>query len=161
MTATVEQLRAAIKAKLSGVAAMGQVHDYERFFKDPSKMLTLYKSSAQTGDRIYGWNIRRVATPELLVSTGRNYRDVAWRLRGFMSIDDADASEKKFDVQIEAICDAFRADQTLGGLCDTQFQEENGNQAGVQVEESEPVLFCGVLCHGARLGLITRVYTNT
>ena len=140
---------------------MGQVHDYERYLKDQSALAALYASTAQTGNRIYGWYLRRVRTVEQLVSTGRDYQDHHWRLRGFMGLDDADASEKKFDVQIEAIRDAFRADPTLGNICDTQFIEANGNQAGPQLEESEPVLFCGVLCHGARLGLITRVYTNT
>lgn len=161
MPATLAQLRAAIKAKVVAVANMGQVHDYERFVKEPSKLAQLYKSSAQTGDRIYGWHIRRTQTVERLTDVGRNYEDHAWRLRGFMSLDDADATEKKFDDQIELMRDAFRADLTLGGLCDTHFKEANGNVAGLQLEESEPVLFCGVLCHAAKLGLVTRVYTNT
>jgi len=161
LTATVEQLREAIRAKVAGVAAIGQVHDYERYLKDQSKLRSLYLSSAQTGDRIYGWHIRRVRTFETLIDTGRNYTDHFWRLRGFMSIEDADGTEKKFDIQIEAIRAAFRADPTLGQICDTHFQEANANQGGVQLDESEPVLFCGVLCHAARLSLVTRVYTNT
>jgi len=161
MTATVEELRAAIKAKVAGVAGIGQVHDYERYLKDQSKLAALYQSSAQAGARLYGWHIRRVRTFETLIDTGRNYADHFWRMRGFMSIEDADATEKKFDVQIEAIRAAFRADPTLANICDTHFQEANANQGGVQLEESEPVLFCGVLCHAARLSLITRVYTNT
>lgn len=161
MTASVETLRAAIKAKLLAVADIGQVHDYERYLKDQSKLASLYASTAQVGNRIYGWYLRRVRTAEQLVDAGRNYEDHFWRLRGFMSLDDGDASEKKFDIQIEAIRDAFRADLTLGGICETHFKEANGEQAGLQLEESEPVLFAGVLCHSARLGLITRVYTNT
>lgn len=159
---SVEGLRAAIKAKFLTVSGIGaNVYDYERFLKDQSKLATLYKTSAQGADRIYGWNIRRTRTVEQLVSTGRNFQDHYWRMRGYMSLDDGDATEKLFDVQIEAIRAAFRADPTIGGLCDTQFNEQNAGQGGVQLEESEPVLFCGVLCHGARLGLITRVYTNT
>ena len=161
MTASVETLRAAIKAKIVAVASIGTVHDYERYLKDQSRLATLYVNTAQTGSRVYGWNIRRVRTVEQLVSTGRNYQDHYWRIRGYMSLEDADGTEKLFDIQIEAIRDAFRADPTLGNICDTHFNEQNAGQGGVQLEEHEPVLFCGVLCHGARLGLITRVYTNT
>lgn len=158
---TVVQLRAAILAKVQGVSGMGRVHDYQRFHKDASKLADLYYTSAQAGRRLYGWHIRRVGTTELLVDTGRNFRDVRWALRGFMSLDDAGETEKLFDDQVEAICDAFRADSRLGGICETQFREANGNQAGIQVDELEPVMFCGVLCHGAKLGLVTRLYTNT
>lgn len=160
MTASVETLRAAIKAKFVAVSGMGTVHDYERYLKDQSKLASLYVNAAQ-GTRVYGWNIRRPRTVEMLVSTGRNFQDHYWRMRGYMSLDDGDGSEKLFDIQIEAIRDAFRSDPTLGGVCDTQFNEQNAGQGGVQVEEHEPVLFCGVLCHAARLSLITRVYTNT
>lgn len=159
---TVEQLRAAIKAKLQAVASMGQVHDYERYVKEQSRLLALYKSANQSGDRIYGWHFRRVRTTELLISTGRNYQDHSWRFRGFMSMEDGDATEKKFDIQIELIRDAFRADPRLGFTdVDTEFLEANAGQGNIQLEESEPVMFCGVLCHFARLSLVTRVYTNT
>lgn len=159
---TVEQLRTAIKAKIESVANIGLVHDYERYLKESSKLLTLYSTTLQTGTRIYGWHFRRVRTVEQLVSTGRNYTDHYWRMRGFMGLDDTDATEKKFDVQIELIRDAFRAAPNLGFTdVDTHFAEANANQGGVNVEESEPVLFCGVLCHAARMALITRVYTNT
>ena len=161
MTTSVATLRAAIKAKILTVAGMGVVNDYERYAKDQSKLSAAYASAAQAGQRIYGWYIRRVRTAELLIDVGRNYEDHAWRIRGFMSLDDTDATEKKLDDQIEAMRAAFRADPTLGGICETTFREANGNQAGLQLEESEPVLFAGVLCHAARLGLITRVYTNT
>jgi hypothetical protein len=161
MTASVADLRAAIKAKIVAVASMGTVHDYERYLKDQSKLASLYVNTAQSGSRVYGWNIRRVKTIELLADTGRNFVDILWRIRGYMSIEDAEETEKKFDTQIELMRDAFRADPSLGSLCETTFKEANGNQAGLQLEESEPVLFCGVLCHAARLSLVTRVYTNT
>lgn len=158
---TLAQLRAAIKAKIEGVAGMGEVHGFQRYLKDQSKLALLYASSAQEGRRIYGWYLTRLRTAELLVDVGRNYRDVFWRVRGFMSLEDSSETEILFDNQVEAMCDAFRADPGLGGICETTFKEANGNQAGLQLELQEPVLFCGVLCHGATLGLVTRVYTNT
>jgi hypothetical protein len=153
-------VRAAIKAKIAGVASMGQVHDYERYAKDQSALKNLYKSAAQTGERIYGWFVSRRATREWFVDTGRWVADVDWKMHGLMSLDDADASEKKLDVQVELIRDAFRHDDTLGGAVAT-LCVANGNEpglSGVQVDEIGPVLFAGVLCHRARLALTTRIY---
>lgn len=158
MTASVQQLRDAIAAKIASVTNVGKVHPYERYAKSPSALATLYVSSAQGGNRILGWYVRRVSTREILIDTGRNYMDHGWRVRGFMSLEDADETEEKFDTLIEAIRTAFRADPSLGGLCETYFNEAGANQAGVQLEEHAPVLFAGVLCHSARLSLTTRVY---
>ena len=153
---SVEDLRAKHKTMFEAVASIGNVHDYERYLKDQSKLRSLYVSTAQGGSsRVYGWNVRRVRTVETLVSTGRNFQDHYWRFRGYLSIDDAEGSEKLFDIQIEAIRAAYRADPTMGGLCDTQFNEQNAGQGGMQLEESEPVLFCDVLCHAVRYGAAT------
>jgi hypothetical protein len=77
-----------------------------------------------------------------------------WRISGFLSLDDANQSEIVFDNLVEAVCDAFRADETLGGLIAGTVMD-NPNVAGIQVEDSGPVMFAGVLCHSARLVLYT------
>jgi len=73
-----------------------------------------------------------------------------------MSLDDADSTELTFDTLIESIRDAFRDDDSLGGLIFSTVIDNKSNQAGVQVDETAPVLFAGVLCHSARLSLTTR-----
>ena len=53
------------------------------------------------------------------------------------------------------ITGVFDADDKLGGVIDTAITRE---AAGMQLETNEYVMFGGVLCHRARLALITRHY---
>ena len=150
MTATLAQIRDAIKAKLEGIAGIGIVHKKERLAARVADLKALYVSNGQ----LLGWHIRRVATSEVSPAIGRYTTDHRWQIRGFMAIDDAADSEIVFDELIESIRAAFRADETLGGTI-------GGTQAppptiGAQLIESGPVMFADVLCHGARLQLMTR-----
>lgn len=151
-------VRAAIAAKVAGVASVGIVHAYERYAKGASDLLALYKSAAQDGDRLLGWFVRQGAFAEVFVDTGRWVRDVDWEIVGYMSLDDADATEKKLSVLVDAIADAFRDDDDLGGTVATCIIDNRGDQAGIQLREFGPVLFAGVLCHRARLGVTTRIF---
>ncbi len=150
-------VRAAIKAKIETVAGVGLVHDRERYAKDQSALAALYKTAAQTGNRLYGWFISRVATRERFIDLARWVADVDWKIHGYMSLDDADATEKKLDVQIELMRDKFRDDDSLGGAVFSLIDEHQENKVGLQVEEIGPVLFAGVLCHRARLSLTTKI----
>lgn len=154
---TLMQIRTAIVATLNTVTNIGQVSSYERYAKQSADMLDFYRTPDTAGgaDKILGWHVRRVATREISPDVGRYVVDHDWQARGFMSLADAEASELAFDALIEAVRDAFRADDTLGGVVDTMILDE---RAGVQVTESVPVMFAGVLCHSARLTFTTRHY---
>lgn len=151
---TVQQIRDKIKAIIVAVPNSGSVQAYERYTQQQSKLAEFYKDA--TSGRILGWNINRYATREAYIDIGRWVLDHDWKIRGFMSLDDADATQETFDTLIEAIRDVFRADPSLGDLVFSTVIEEKNHQAGVQVEEVAPVLFAGVLCHSARLALTTR-----
>lgn len=150
---TVDQIRAAIKAKIESVANRGVVHDYERYAKEAAKFATLYKDAAS--GRILGWHVRRVTTREVLVDTDRWSIFHGWRIRGYMSLEDADGTEKLFDAKVEEIRDAFRDDDSLGGLIFSCVNPQN-NEAGLQLLDHGPVLLAGVLCHKAELALTTQ-----
>lgn len=143
-------IRAAIAATLRAVPNIGVVHDHEPYLKTEAKLRELYVE----GGLLLGWHFRRVATREVSPAIGRAIERHAWQIRGFMAFNDAGTSEVAFDDLIEAIRDAFRADETLGGAASTIDDEA----AGIQVEDSGPVMFCGVLCHSARLALTTTNY---
>lgn len=146
-------IRAAIVAKLETVPGIGRVHGYERFADRKSELADLYVA----GGQLLGWNVRRIATAETSPAIGRTVVTHRWRIRGFMALADEAASEIAFDTLIEAIGDAFRDDDTLGGTVATCIVEEgSAPQAGIQVEDSGPVDFAGVLCHAAQLSLATR-----
>lgn len=151
---TVAQIRAAILAKLLAVAGIGRVHDYERFAKTEKEFQDLYRDAAS--GRIKGWNFYRLSTAERDLDLGGVRRLHAWKITGYMSLDDADASGKLIDDLVELIATAFRTDRTLGGrVIDSKDMENNFGASGVQIEAIEPVMFAGVLCHRAQLTLVT------
>lgn len=155
---TLDQIRAAIKTRIESVPAVGVVHDYERFAAEQAKFREFYLYGVVPNQRVTGWHIRRAATREIYIDVNRwvIYHD--WRIRGFMSINDADGTEKIFDNLIEAVRDAFRASPMLTAEPDHSEVVTDEERAGVQVPDSGPVMFSGVLCHGARLELTSRHY---
>lgn len=146
---TLATIRSAIVAKIETVAGIGLVHRYERYAVQQEAMRQLYL----TGGNVDGWFVRRVETVERSRAIGRYIEDHRWAIRGFRSLVDADASELAFDATIEDMRDAFRADETLGGAIDSTLVDD---LAGLQVDDSGPVMFAGVLCHAASLTLWTR-----
>ena len=142
---TLTQIRDAIAAKMETVANIGPVHKFERFAKGEKDFALMYKFNGQ----IRGWNIRRIKRTSNSPALGITNVVNMWRISGFMSMHDADQSELAFDGLLEDLCAAFRADETLGGLIAGTVLE-NPVVAGLQIEDSGPVMFAGVLCHSAR-----------
>jgi hypothetical protein len=149
-----QELRAAIVAKLEAIDGIGVVQDHERYTKSMSGLKPLYVPVGE--QQLRGWFVRRLGIAETSAGANRRVQVVTWRIQGLMALDDSDsiASELTFDNLIETIGDTFRADPTLGGLVLTPKPEDD--DAGVQVVDSGPVFFADVLCHGARLALTTR-----
>lgn len=153
MAATLEQIRAAIVAKMETVDDIGRVHGFERYAREQKRFLELYKPELH--DEIRGWFVRRVGTVGTSPALTRHSALHRWRISGFMSLDDERQSEVAFDTLIEALRAAFRADETLNGLIGGM---SDGRVSGLQLDESQPVSFAGVLCHSARLTLYTRTH---
>jgi hypothetical protein len=147
-------IRTAIKNKLLSVGGIGKVYDYERFAVREKDFQDLYKDV--TSGRILGWNFYRESTIEEDLNNAEVRRLHSWRMTGFEGLDDADATGKAFDDLVESVATAFRNDPTLTGavIANKDLNQEFG-PSGIQVEGIEPVMFAGVLCHRARLRLIT------
>jgi len=151
--ATEAQIRAAILATLSGVTGIGRVHDRERFAAAEKDFASLY---VDTDRRLRGWNFQRVSVVERDLGTGEVRRLMQWRITGYLAWDDAAGTAHEIQGIVEAIAAAFRLDRTLGGVVDDlKDLSQSFGESGIQVEAIEPVLFAGVLCHRARLRLIT------
>tara|TARA_B100001105_G_scaffold251204_1_gene240607 strand:+ start:15540 stop:16019 length:480 start_codon:yes stop_codon:yes gene_type:complete len=149
--------RAAILAKLQTVAQLGVLHDEEPYARDNAAFQAKYLWDLGSGQKqLRGWFFRRTATREMTLGVGRVMNAHTWRLQGFMALNPPD-SGKTFDGLIEAMRQAFRADETLGGIA---APGPLNNPTGVQVLDSGPVSFTGVLCHGATLQLTTYAYLN-
>lgn len=153
---TIAQVRAALKARFEAITDIGRVHDYERYAKQEGAVRALYVATIGTEEQLRGMHLRRVSTHESYQALNRWHIHHHWQARLFMAFNDADKSEHTFDTLIETIRDSFRANpEIIGDLrkCDLLMNEDDG---GVQVIESQPVLFAGVLCHSARLAFTTR-----
>lgn len=148
---TLDEIRNAIAVRIAAVPNVGKVHAFERFAKAEKEFRTLYESSG----KILGWNVRRVTKKTASPALGRWQVTNGWQIKGFMSLDDAGNSELVFDNLVEEIGEAFRLDETLGGLIDGTVLD-SPDVSGIQVDDSGPVMFAGVLCHSARLALYTR-----
>lgn len=152
-------IRLAIVDKLATVPDVGRVYAYERYAKDMRQLAALYHSDEHNDVR-GGW-VRRLSTTESGNVFERTVEQVRWRLFLLRSLNDELESELAFDDTIEAVRDAFRPDDALGELVDQCSVPSGGTssaEAGIQVEDSGPAMFAGVLCHCARLTLNTIRY---
>ena len=173
-TAPTRTLRLAIAARVRAGIASGppplpapvKVWPYEPYAAEPRRLQRYYATS----QGLRGWSLRRLATNE--IEDGTLYRTEVhrWRLVAVRALDEPrevdvqhpsamlDASsELDFDAEIERVRDAFRADDVLydeGGAPLIESMTWEGS-AGLQLIESGPTMFAGVLCHLARLELVT------
>lgn len=145
-------VRSALFDLIASVPEVGRVHAYQRFASREAEMKALYVANIGGADQLRGWFITRTATRERAFTLATTVQRVSWTIVGYMALADADQSELSFDWLVEAIRAAWRANPTLGGLVAPVASDE---EAGIQVDELATVLFCGVLCHQARLSLKT------
>jgi hypothetical protein len=151
-----EVVRAAIVAKLEGIPDIGRVHAFERYSKNMEQLKGHYLWEPNDGrpNQLRGWFVRRLRANEASEALGQSEEGTTWIIRGYMALSDESESELVFDRLIDAIRGVFRADETLGGVVATTVMDD---EAWMQLDESGPVLFAGVLCHSAKLRLTTRI----
>jgi len=154
-----DTLRSAIVQTLNAVPQIGRVHDRERSLADEAALRALFLHDLPGGgQQLRGWWLRRTATEERSVNSGRTMSVDSWTVHGYLAFDDAAASEHVFDALIEDIRDAVRADLTFGGACATGPLTDDKRPDGVQVDGTGLVSFCGVRFHGVALQLRTWRY---
>lgn len=145
--------RAALYAILQTVPGIGVVHAYERMAADLSKLKQLYFSPAH--QQIRGWFIRRVSVRETGILIPAYLEVVEWQIRGFMALDDSASTELVMDDLIEVVRDTLRGNQTLNATVLKLGLLGAKTDRGLQLQDFGPYLFGGVLCHGAKLSLVT------
>jgi hypothetical protein len=152
-------IRAVLTAQMAGVPDIGQVHDRERFHKNEASFRALYVTTpAGKPEQLRGWWLARTATQEVTVSNCTVMNVHTWQWRGYMAFADEQATALEFDELIETYRALVRQNPTLGGVCEQNPMDGGSDADGVQVLDSGPVMFCGVLCHSALLELKTWSY---
>lgn len=151
--APLDPVRAAIVTRLESVPDVGIVQPFERYATQMGDLAAFYGFKGS----LRGWFLRRESRaekPATMLGAGEISTD--WQLRGYYALRDEDRTELLFDALVDAIIDAFRADDTLSGTVTTCSSED---YQGLQLQDAGPVLFANVLCHSARLRLTTRQFT--
>jgi len=140
-------IRDAIVAKLASIEGIGKVNAYQRYADEMRDLEAMYV----TDGVLLGWFVSRGQIREW--QEGQKHMEATtWRITGFRAIVDAIQSELLFDALIDRMRLDFRDDITLGL---TNLTTIHKDQTGLQLDDSGPVMFAGVLCHCAKLSLVT------
>lgn len=138
-------IRTAIFNILNGVANIGKVYDYDRWSADWGTFINLFKD---TSGKICGWEICRKSAKADYDDNAEESTTHLYIMRGYMSLKDSSATEKTFNLLIEAIRNAFRFNFSLNNNCEF---------AGpVIIEVIDVRSFGSVLCHYSELNLPVR-----
>lgn len=140
---TTADIRNAIVAKLTAITGIGQVHDYERYAAQQSKLKELFEFD----NRILGWVVKRERFKKTMIADAIFQVRSTWKVRGYMSLDDTSKSELIFDALVDLVQATLANDPTFGVGSWVPNYELNA--------EIEPVMFFGVLCHNANISFDT------
>ena len=142
-------IRASTKALMDTVTGIGMVHDYSRWAADEQALRTLFQKVAN--GPLHGWEITRRGFQEVRI-TGDKYKITHdYLIVGHYAIRDSAASEKLFNVIVDAVNQKF---------LDTKLPSTEGHTLPkVTIKEW---MFAGVLCHRVEMTIsVTEIVAKT
>ena len=144
-----------ITSRLAAVPNVGRVHHYQR------NLNALETVKAEFFDhnlgRIAAWTCSRESFTDTQSSNIENTRVSTWVLRGYMSVEDSQATEVLFQQVIDNICEAFRPQDDLGDTVEL-IQPVQARTIGYSMLGKPD---SGILCHSAELVLqVQEFYQN-
>ena len=106
-------VRAKIKEKLESIPNIGVVHDYQRWTRDRATFKALFVKSG----KLNAWWIEWNDTPEADEGEFANTinRVHHFIIRGVYALKDSAASDKEFDLLVEAVLNELSSNRTLNG----------------------------------------------
>lgn len=144
-----DSLRLNIKTILEGTAGIGRVHDYMRFTKRWSEMISEFKA---TDGKINSVQFARSTKVKRQRTIGEIEIAQIFNVNFIYGLNDADESEKTFQEIIDGADQAIEAYETTwiedGITCHPDWGPMNG-AIGLQVDSIDHRLFGDVLCHFA------------
>lgn len=136
-----QTMRAAIKARLTALgAALGRIHDYERWANNPNQFLGLFQDA--TSKKVFGWEIVRTGFKVRKVTMSKWKLIHNYTMRGYYGLEDAAGTEKT----VNALADLIALDFTRTPLAGTQGET-------LPEAEIETRMFGAVLCHVVEIRL--------
>ncbi len=147
---TYAEIAQAIARRIAGVADVGQVHEYQRYFNDEKTFKVLFFD--ETNERGCGWTVTRESWEEVHKSNMSNERRSTFVIRGYMGTDDANRSEIEFQKLVDSVSEVFEAQIDLDET--------------IELTEPPQLRLCaygdlfGVRCHHCEIGLVVQEFFN-
>lgn len=123
----------------------GTFYPKERFTKSQRDMATLY------GEQVEGGYIRLVSRKRTKLYEGRDKITLRYQITYLHFFSDEDNSQETFEDNLEAFDDEFMATDELEPITGASHWTDDG--AGLSVNDAQPVMFAGVLCHRGLMSL--------
>lgn len=110
--ATYAQVRDAIAARLNTVSGIGNVQDYRRTAQTYAQLESAFTATISAQKQIRGWSIAWESgelTPSGIQGNGtmRMTGQETWVIRGYMSANDAQATDRTWSALIESVMAAL------------------------------------------------------
>lgn len=155
---TINDLRDAVTTLLAASVPSGvQVHSYFRLSTSDAQMRAQIQSTVAGDTRFRAWMVSLAESDTGLArfwGSGQEQVDYTFAMHGWMTVDDADATERKWCDELEGIALAFRAAPRLNR---TDIIEAGPIQIAAFGYRRVPPKDEGYLCHYAMLTYRIRV----
>jgi len=142
-------IRAALATLLNSVD-LGVFYEKERFSKNTRDMATLY------GEQINGGYIRLISRKRINNYDDRHVITLRYQIVYLLSFIDENDSQLTFEDNLEFFDDAFMASDEIEPTTQASHRTDEG--AGLSVDDTQPVMFAGVLCHRALMNLTVEYF---
>jgi len=144
---TLAEIRLKLCELLNTITELGKVWHYRRWTIHLDEIIELYRA----GDVINAWEISVSGDSEVDISYPKTgVVTYEFRLFGYYSLVDKDATEIEFEKIVEKIKDTIRANRTLGGKAWTVEPATR--------EVFEPRIFVDILVHYCEILIPVKVY---
>ena len=139
-----------IHKQISSIPDIGQVHDYSRYSGSNTEYRNLFKYQRKGQKKnvtLRGWMFSREAAPAVATEGNVFERVHAWTIRGYQQVEDAQASEREFQDNVDLVMEKFEDDFWLekGAV---RVAHRTTPITAVRIIH---VTYAGVLCHYAEL----------
>jgi hypothetical protein len=133
-----------IKTIMNSVDDVFNIYTDKKYVKEAGSFIEHYKAENILGEKFYtAWFISRNSSLEEKLSNKENMRNHSISIMGYLGINEANNSYRKFEGIIEDICSVFRGNLNLNNKC--------LEISPVQVETIQEKSFGLVVCHYTEL----------
>ncbi len=152
----------AVEAVVVAALPVGtKVYDYFRLAKDDASLQSLFVTGSSPTARLHAWLISLAPSEPVSVAEARSpgceQLDYRFLLHGYLSVEDADATEKTMRGYVSDLLAAFQASPKLGGGVSnliTAYHPTVPSWGWARLPAD-----VGVLCHYVQIGIRARVST--